>query len=166
MPACATSPDYLTLGVGSFDFDKHNADRRSADYRVEYEWGTSFLPPLFTDGNDQDTGIQLHPALGLEGNSRDAFYANGGLDLDIPLFWRHGIFTWGEAAGYFNRGDDPRALGSPIEFRSQAELGWRFATDVRLTAYISHISNAHLTSVNPGAEIVGAYLHLPLWWGK
>ena len=164
VPAFASGPDYLTFGGGGFDFDKHDSERHSADYRGEYEWGTSLLPALADSFNGAEPIIQLHPTVGLEGNSNNAFYANGGLNLDIPLLWRRGIFTWGEAAGYFNRGNDPRTLGSPLEFRSQLELGWRFPTEVRVTAYISHISNAHISTVNPGAEILGAYLHLPLWW--
>jgi len=163
-PVYAQTPDYLTFGGGVFDFDKHVSSRESGDYRLEYQWGTSLIPMISDTFDQTDSWFQLHPTLGFEGNSYDTFYANGGLNLDIPILWRHSVLTWGEALGFYGCGDDPRSLGSNLEFRSQLELGWRFDSDIRMSAYISHLSNAHIANSNPGAEIVGAYLRLPLWW--
>jgi hypothetical protein len=93
-------------------------------------------------------------------------YGLGGLALD-GYIGRHVIFTWSEGVGVFYPGD-MWPLGSAVEFRSMAELGWRFDNEMRFTGEISHISNAGLTSHNPGAEMVGAYLHVPtsLIFGK
>ena len=157
----AETPDFISVGGGIYDFDKQMKGSQSGDYRFEYECGASLLSGFSTESAADDSFLQLHPVLGIEGNVHNAIYANGGLDLDVP-FARHGILTWGEAVGFFGRGNDIRALGSAVEFRSQIELGWRFDNAIRLTGYISHISNAHLTNLNPGAEILGMYLHIPL----
>ncbi|MDR3423668.1 MAG: acyloxyacyl hydrolase [Alphaproteobacteria bacterium] len=159
--AAAATPDYLSFGLGAYDFDKGDADRKSVDYRLEYESGVSLLPLITKSFNSVEPFLQAHPTLGFEGNTHGAIYANGGINFDIP-FLRHGIFTWGEAAGAFARGNDARSVGSVLEFRSQLELGWRFDNDLRMTGFISHISNAHLVDNNPGAEIAGIYLHVPL----
>jgi hypothetical protein len=111
--------------------------------------------------NSVEPFLQVHPTGGIEGNARGAFYGDAGVNLDIP-FYRHGIFTWGEAAGVFDRGGDVMPLGSTIEFRSQLELGWRFDNQWRVTGFISHISNAHIAALNPGAEIAGVYVHVPV----
>jgi hypothetical protein len=42
------------------------------------------------------------------------------------------------------------------------EIGYRFDNDTRLTAEFSHISDAKTTRFNPGAEILGVYLHVPV----
>ncbi|MDE1901170.1 MAG: acyloxyacyl hydrolase [Alphaproteobacteria bacterium] len=109
--------------------------------------------------------MQLHPTVGFEGNGNGATYSSAGLDLDIPLFRHQIVFTWGESAGLYTRGNDPRWLGSPLEFRSQLELGWQFDNGYRLSGYISHLSNAGIAKANPGAEILGAYVHIPIAWG-
>ena len=159
----AQTPDYLSLGVGGYDFDKHPASRQTMDYRVEYRWGWSVVPHLIPRAAYLDHYVQFHPTVGFEMNGRKATYGNAGWDMDVA-FLRHGIFTWGETVGYFGHGDDPRTLGGPIQFRSQIELGWQFNNNVRLTGYLSHISNARLRRDDPGAEIAGAYLHLPMQW--
>lgn len=164
--AQAATPDYLTVGAGSFDFDKKSTDRRSVDARLEYQWGVSLLPKLSHSLKNVDFFLQIHPTIGVEANTHGATYANAGFNLDMPLLWRHMVLTWGETAGIYTRGNDSNHLGYPLEFRSQLELGWRFRNDVRVSGYISHISNAHLGTENPGAEVVGGALRLPIKWGK
>jgi len=48
--------------------------------------------------------------------------------------------------------------------RSQLELGWKFDNDMRLSAYISHLSNVDTGDRNPGAEVLGGYLRVPVGW--
>jgi lipid A 3-O-deacylase len=155
------TPDTLSIGGGGYDFSKEDDARKSFDYRLEYRWGISLLPKLSRSFDSVEPFFQVHPALGIEGNSKGAVYGNGGFNLDIP-FLSHGIFTWGEAIGAFARGNNPRSLGAVLEFRSQFELGWQFNDATRITAFISHISNAGVVKDDPGAEIVGLYVHLPL----
>jgi len=159
--SAADTPDILSLGGGGYNFDKHRENRRSLDYRVDYQWGVSLLPLIVDSFNSVEPFLQVHPVIGFEGNSVGALYGNGGLNLDIPFLY-HGIFTWGEAVGAFGKGHDLMPMGATIEFRSQLELGWRFDNDLRITGFISHISNAHISSQNPGAEIAGMYVHIPV----
>jgi len=133
----------------------------SHDYRLEYRFGYSLLPHISEVFDPVDPYVQIHPVIGLEANGKGAFYANAGMTLDIP-FLHYGIITWGESLGAFGVGDDVRTLGSIFQFRSQIEVGLRFDNAIRLTGFISHLSNAHLVDDNPGAEIVGAYMHIPL----
>lgn len=163
LPALAASgyPDYLSLGLGAYNFDKHADNRKSMDYRIEYRDGTSLLPLISRQFKKTDRFLRFHPTVGIEGNTRGAFYANAGFNMDVP-FLRYGIFTWGESLGFFSQGNDVRDMGSALEMRSQIELGVQFKNNLRVTGYISHISNGWSSSDNPGAEIVGAYVHIPL----
>jgi lipid A 3-O-deacylase len=153
--------DSLSIGGGGYDFDKVPRSRKSFDYRMEYRWGVSLLPKISDRFNSVEPYFQVHPFLGFEGNTKGAIYPNGGFNLDVP-FLHYGILTWSEAVGVFGRGNDACDLGSLLEFRSQIELGLRFKNDLRLTGFISHISNAHVANGDPGAEVVGVYLHMPL----
>jgi lipid A 3-O-deacylase len=148
--AAAGTPDLISFGVGYMDFDKSERKTHSSDYRFEYRFGYTFL------GGDE---VGFHPVLGFEMSSRDLLYGLGGFAMDWN-FAEHGIFTWSEGAGYLDSGKQ-RSLGGTLQFRSMAELGYRFDNDMRLTAEFSHISDAKLTRINPGAEIIGVYLHLP-----
>jgi len=149
-------PNLISLSAGYVDFDKDEARTQSADFRLEHRWGYSLWS---AQNNWLDFGI--HPLAGFEFSTRSQLYGFGGFAFDV-LMWKHLVFTESEAVGLFDSGD-AKPLGSFIEFRSQAELGWRFDNDVRVMAQISHISNAGLTKRNPGEEIVGAYLHVPTY---
>jgi len=157
--APAQQPDLVSFGLGYMDFDKTEAGKQSGDFRGEYRWGMSLLPKVLPYFNTWDPYVQFHPFAGVETTTRGALWGGGGWAMDWYI-GRHGIFTWSEGVGFFEPGSMSR-LGSFIEFRSQAELGWRFTNEMRLTGEISHISNAGLTQHNPGAEIVGVYLHVP-----
>ncbi len=154
-------PDLVSLSLGAYDPNKPDAKRHSVDYRVEYRWGLSLLPLLSDSFNSVEPLFQVHPTLGIEGNTRGAFYGSGGLVMDIP-FSEYGIITWGESVGGFIQGKDPCNMGSVFQIRSQLELGARFENQMRVTAFISHISNAYTGDTNPGAEIAGIYVHTPL----
>jgi lipid A 3-O-deacylase len=147
----AGDPDLLSFGAGWMDFDKSERKTHSSDYRFEYRFGYSFI-------GDHELGF--HPFLGFEMSSRDLLYGLGGFAMDWN-FSKHGIFTWSEGAGYLDSGKQ-RSLGGTFQFRSMAEVGYRFNNDMRLTAEFSHISDAKLTRINPGAEIIGVYFHVPV----
>lgn len=150
--------DLLSFGYSYVDFDKDETDNprtRESDFRLEYRFGTLLLP---AQNSWLDFGI--NPLIGGEASTRGQFYGFGGLAFDF-LFWKHFVLTESEVVGFFNSGD-AKPLGSFIEFRSQAELGWQFDNDIRLTASIGHISNAGLTHRNPGEELIGGYLHVPV----
>ena len=149
------APDLLSFGAGSVDFDKDNPRSKSAEFRLEYRTGFSLWS---AQNNWLDFGI--HPLVGGQVSTRGQLYGFGGFGFDIVLY-RHYVITESEAVGLFD-GGTARPLGSIIEFRSQLEAGYRFDNNIRLTAEISHLSNAGITKQNPGEEIIGGYVHVPL----
>jgi hypothetical protein len=164
-PALAKdTPSFMSVGGGIYDFDKHPDNRVSADYRLEYRSGVSLLP-LLSRGTfkEVDSWLRIHPTLGVEGNTKGAVYLNGGINIDVE-FLKFFVFTWGQTVGAFEQGNDRCDLGSVFQIRSQAELGFRLPNEMRVTGFISHISNAAVVDKDPGAEIVGVYLHVPLTW--
>lgn len=152
--------DLVSFGLGMYN-PKKDAKRESMDYRVEYRWGLSILPRLSDSFNSVESLFQVHPMLGIQGNTRGAFYGSGGLVMDIP-FSEMGILSWSEAVGGFIQGRDRTDMGTVFQFRSQIELGARFENGMRVTGYFSHTSNAGLSSRNPGAEAAGVYFHVPI----
>jgi lipid A 3-O-deacylase len=155
-------PDLFSVGVGYANFDKGETLRNSADIRFEYRWGQSLLPLLSNTFNDFNHFVQIHPFVSMTTSSLGVLYGLGGLDADLYI-GRHGIVSWNEGVGLFFPGYG-RPMGSVIEFRSTAEAGWRFDDETRLTFYASHISNAKITERNPGSEILGFYVHVPVDW--
>ena len=153
-------PDLISFGLAYNDFDKSESHKQSADFRGEYRWGISLLPLVSSYFRSWDPYVQFHPFAGVETTTWGQLYGLGGWAMD-GYIGRHGIFTWSEGVGAFYPGAAFR-LGSNVEFRSQAELGWRFDNEMRLTGEISHISNAGFTKRNPGEEIAGVYLHVPV----
>ncbi|MDP9127666.1 MAG: acyloxyacyl hydrolase [Pseudomonadota bacterium] len=153
-------PDLVSFGINYMNFDKSQGNRKAADFRGEYRWGLSMLPLISPYFNRWDPYVQFHPYAGLEVTTLQQVYGSGGWAMDVYAT-KHLVFTWSEGVGLYWPGTAVR-LGSFIEFRSMAELGWRFDNDVRLTAEVSHISNAKITRFNPGAEIAGVYLHIPV----
>jgi hypothetical protein len=153
-------PDDLAFGIGWFGFDRSNTGWQTADFRLDYRWGLSLLPLISGSLSSLDQWLQIHPYVGLEGTAKSQFYATGGLAADIfPC--KHIVFTPSTGFGLYDAGDG-KHLGGVPEFRSTFEAGWRFDNNARLTAYISHISNAGLGDINPGEETIGLYLHVPV----
>jgi len=159
-PAAGKQPDLISFGLGYMDFDKSETHKQSVDFRGEYRWGLSMLPLISPYFNSWDQYVQFHPYAGVEVTTLGAGLASGGWAMDAYL-GRHVVFTWSEGVGLYEAGNMV-TLGSFIEFRSQAELGWRFNDESRITGEISHISNAGIGKRNPGAEIVGVYYHVPV----
>ena len=152
--------DYLSLGGGYYNFDRTESHTKSVDFRGEYRWGLSLLSAANPALRSWDDYIQFHPVVGIEMNSFGLLYGNSGFDMDAYL-GKHFVFTWGEQIGFLNIGQSHQ-MGSYLEFRSMGEIGYRFANNLRVTAYIGHISNAGLTKRNPGAEVEGIYIHIPI----
>lgn len=160
-PALAQSPPQIVLGVGQYDqrwldleagpLEISTNDRRfrAVDLRAEYRFS-----PVLSAGE----WLAVRPFLGVEGTSDLALYGLGGLAVDLRL--GPVVLTPSFGAGLYHRGDG-KDLGSPVEFRSMLELGYEFAGGYRASIAYSHVSNADLAETNPGANVIGAYLHLP-----
>jgi hypothetical protein len=102
----------------------------------------------------------LAPFIGASGTSDGAFYGYFGFGFDIN-FGPHWVLTPNAAAGYFYRGGGTN-LGSWWEFRTGAEIDYRFANLTRLGVAVHHMSNAGLTRRNPGEESVTLVYTVPL----
>ncbi len=155
----AELPDTIGIGSGLFEYFKHPGYLEDADVRLEYRWGLSLLSRASETCAALDPYFQLHPFMGVETTPRGNLYGFGGLIFDF-LIGRYLVISPNIGVGVYSQGGGKR-LGSPVEFRSTAEGGVRFENNMRLTLYVSHISNAELTKLNPGAEMAGFYLHIP-----
>jgi lipid A 3-O-deacylase len=131
-------PPHIALGAGAFDItpSNHRDSHTAAEFRGEYRFGDMFW--------------LVSPFVGVQGTSDGAFYGYGGFGVDVN-FSPNLVLTPNVAAGYFAPGSGTR-LGYPLEFRSGAELAWRFADTSRLGVAVHHISNAGLGKHNPGEQ--------------
>jgi hypothetical protein len=138
------------LGAGGFDVlpgDKPN-ERTAGIFRGEYRLGVNLW--------------LLHPFLGAEVTTDESVYGYGGFGLDIYLddSW---VLNPNAAVGAWSRGNrDALNLGSTIEFRTGAELDYRFSDNMRVGISFHHISNAGITKRNPGEEEALATFTFPL----
>jgi hypothetical protein len=141
-------PPHIALGAGAFDITpgNHRDSHTAAEFRGEYRFGDVVWP--------------IAPFLGVQGTSDGAFYGYGGFGIDVN-FSPNLVLTPNFAAGYFAPGSGTR-LGYPLEFRSGAELAWRFADTSRLGVAFHHISNAGLGKHNPGEQEILLMYSLPL----
>lgn len=140
----ADDPAEVAFKAGSFD--GINGHHPAAFFGAEYRFAQTFY--------------YLRPMLGATVTTKGATYAYGGFGLDITLCPKI-VLTPNAAVGAFQRGNGTR-LGSWVEFRTGAELDYRFDDKSRLGITFHHISNAGLTRQNPGEEEVGIVYALPL----
>jgi lipid A 3-O-deacylase len=142
-------PPHLALGVGAFDITpspSHTDARTAAEFRGEYRFG--------------DLAWFIAPFVGMSGTSDGAFYGYGGFGFDIN-FSPSVVLTPNAAAGVFERGSGTN-LGSWWEFRTGAELAYRFADQTRLGVAFHHTSNAGLTKRNPGEQSIMVMYSIPM----
>ncbi|WP_119167128.1 acyloxyacyl hydrolase [Algihabitans albus] len=138
-------PSLISFGAGWWDLLAGDDDQ--ADFRLEYRHGQRFLHIV-------------KPWAGLEVTTAGGFWGGAGLLIDIYL-GRRIVLTGSTGVGGFYEGDG-KDLGSPIEFRSTIELGYRFDDRSRLSLAFGHLSNAGIGDDNPGAEVLTLYYHLPI----
>lgn len=141
-------PPRVAFGAGAFDVNPGSSGSTAAEFRAEYRFG--------------DVLWFLSPFVGVMGTSDAAFYGYGGFGIDIN-FGPNIVLTPNVAAGYFSRGSGSN-LGSWWEFRSGAELAWRFSDMSRIGVAFTHMSNAGLTERNPGANSILLMYSMPLRW--
>jgi lipid A 3-O-deacylase len=142
-------PPRIALGAGAYDVLPATGKKGSAtdaELRGEYRFG--------------DVWWVLSPFVGLSGTSAGGFYGYFGFGFDVN-FGPNWVLTPNVAGGYWARGSGID-LGSWWEFRSGAELDYRFPDLSRLGVAFHHMSNAGLTKRNPGEESVTLYYTVPL----
>lgn len=140
----ADDPDFISLGAGGYDIigkNSHPSGLFDAEYRFGYKlW-------IFK------------PFLGVLGNTSGSAYGYGGFLVDIYLGPRW-VLTPNVAAGYFHQGGGTN-LGNHTEFRTGAEIAYRFDDRSRLGFNFHHISNAGIGTHNPGEEDAMIVYSLP-----
>jgi hypothetical protein len=141
-------PPRFALGGGAFDVLPDNKKQHAGVTGLalaEYRFG--------------DVWWILSPFIGAMGTGKGAFYGYFGLGFDINVPGNF-VFTPSAAAGYFESGQGID-LGSWWEFRTGAELDYRFADDRRVGIGFYHMSNAGLGKKNPGVELATFVLTVP-----
>ena len=141
-------PPRVVIGGGAFDVlpnYKHAGSGATGLALSEFRFGDQLW--IFS------------PFVGVFGTGKGAVYTYVGFGFDIHIPYNF-IITPSFAGGYFNPGHGID-LGYYWEFRSGAELDYRFANGRRLGAGFYHISNAGLGVHNPGVELVNVILTAP-----
>lgn len=138
------TPAVISGGIGWYDLV--DSDDEAVDFRLEYRHGEDFL--------------WLKPWGGLEVTTDGSVWGGVGVLVDFTFFDRV-VLTGSFAPGLWSEGGG-KDLGHVVEFRSQAELGYQFENQSRLSVAFSHTSNASLDDTNPGVEVLNLYYHLPL----
>src|SRR5947207_12015449 len=121
-------PPHIALGAGAFDITPsvHKDSKTAAEFRGEYRFGDMFS--------------LVSPFVGVQGTSDGAFYGYGGFGVDVN-FSPNLVLTPNVAAGCFRPGSGTE-LGYVLEFRSGAELAWRFSDTGRVGVAVTDTSNA------------------------
>jgi hypothetical protein len=142
-------PPRVAFGAGAFDVTPSNHTTHggtAAEFRGEYRYGDVFWI--------------ISPFLGVSGTSDGAFYGYGGFGFDIN-FAPNWVLTPNGAVGYFGRGSGTN-LGSAVEFRTGAELAYRFPDFSRIGVAVNHTSNAGIGKHNPGEQSVVLMYSIPV----
>lgn len=105
----------------------------------------------------------FRPRIAVSETVRGDLWAGAGVDFE--KYWSinktQAIFVgMSFLPGLYKPG--PLELGSPIEFRTQIELGLVQKDSWRVSVYVEHRSNAGIGRSNPGIEAIGANFGLDL----
>lgn len=135
-------PAFLSVGVGAYDI---NDSQKAGEVRLEYRFARRFWV--------------FKPFFGVSGTTDAAAYAYGGVLVDIH-FGPRWVLMPNAAFGFYRNGTGKK-LGHVAEFRTGAELAYRFDNRSRLGLAFHHISNASLGEKNPGTEILSLIYSVP-----
>ncbi len=143
--AAEDEPAFLAAAAGVFNIEDDRG--RAAEFRLEYRSNLTLWI--------------IKPLVALAATTDGSFFLGAGILADIVLGSRF-VLTGSVLANYYARGRADFDLGYPLEFRSQAEIAYRFDNRSRLGIAISHYSNLGLGDTNPGSETVSLYYSHPL----
>ena len=137
-------PAFISLYAGGYDIigkNSHTTGLVGGEYR--------FATKLWI----------FKPFLGALGTGNGSAYGYGGFLVDIYLSPRW-VLTPNGAFGYFHQGGGTE-MGSRAEFRTGAEVAYRFDDRSRLGLQFHHISNAGIGKHNPGEEDAAIVFSIP-----
>lgn len=138
------TPARIALSAGDVQFQK---DSISEEVYVRYDFGRAYGP--------------FQPAFGLSATSDGDAWVGLGATWTGYFARERGYVQLHLMPGLYAQGDGPD-LGSPLEFRSGAEIGYETRKGVRIGLSYDHRSNADIESVNPGLETVQLRVSIPL----
>jgi len=137
-------PDYLSLGVGLFDWNRQKDE--AIEFRVEYR-------------SDYKLWV-FKPFVVASATTDKMTFFGGGVLMDI-YFGPRWVLTPSFAPTWWRGKTANLDLGAHVEFRSQLELAYRFDDRSRLGVAIAHYSNASISDQNPGTETAFVYYSIP-----
>jgi len=126
-------PSYLMVGAGSWEVARDNLRTYELDAALRPDAHLWVIKPQF--------------GLTVAGDGDVLLYAGPLIDYNLTKHW---VVSGSTSAGYWTSGGFN--LGSHLEFRSGAELAYRWNNGVRLGFGFYHTSNADITRRNPGSE--------------
>ncbi len=138
----------LNMGIGVFNIVRN---QKSVNFQVEYRFDYAFY---------RNSMLFFRPLIGAMATAKGSAYLYAGIAFDVFLF-PHLVFTPSFAPGIYIKGGEME-LGFPLEFRSSAELSYRFKNESRFGAMFYHMSNASIGFKNPGTECLVCFYSIPL----
>jgi hypothetical protein len=142
--ARADAPGLVALGLGAYDVRHGDTE---AQFRMEYRFAQSFL-------------WIIKPLVGAFSTTDHTFFGYAGARVELPL-GDHVVLMGDAAAGYWHHGRG-LDLGDSLEFKSGAEVAYRFSDESRFGIAFDHISNAGIAKLNPGVESLLLVYSYPL----
>jgi hypothetical protein len=102
----------------------------------------------------------LYPQGGIMASLTGAFMVYAGLTYPaMPIKWL--VIKTSAGGGYYANGNGID-LGCPFEFRISFAILFRFRNLSQIGVEIAHMSNANLSTHNPGTETISVIFQLPL----
>ncbi|QVL56918.1 MAG: acyloxyacyl hydrolase [Simkaniaceae bacterium] len=138
----------LNIGIGVFNIVRN---KKALNFQIEYRSDFPFY---------RNSMLFFRPLIGVMGTDKGSGYIYTGIAFDI-FFTERVVFTPSFAPGIYIKGGGME-LGFPLEYRSSAELSYRFKNKSRLGGMFYHISNASLGFRNPGTECLVFFYSIPL----
>ncbi len=142
--AFADDPDFITIGVGAYDWDLKNEE--GEELRLEYRSSSKFWG--------------FKPLVSIAGTTTGQGFFGAGLLVDV-FIGRRFVFTPSVVPNIYVGGNSKLDLGHFIEIRSQLEASYRFDDRSRLGVAVSHYSNAGMGDDNVGTESAIVYYSVP-----
>ncbi|MEE8352621.1 MAG: acyloxyacyl hydrolase [Rhodospirillales bacterium] len=148
-PAEADDPAFVSIGVGSFDWN--NREDPHTEFRLEYR-GEKLLGPVKPVIALAGTICPGKIIKSCEGKSTtgNGFFGAGAL-MDF-FFGRRVVLSPSIGAFYYIGGNNDLDLDYPLQFRFQLEFAYRFDDRSRLSLAVSRYENLGLGDSNPGVE--------------
>ena len=140
----AQTPARIALSAGDVQFQKSSI---SSEAYLRYDFGKSYGP--------------FQPAMGVSLTDDGDAWIGFGASWTGYFAQNHGYVQLHLMPGLYAQGDGPD-LGSVVEFRSGAEIGYQAQNGIRVGLSYDHRSNADIVSLNPGLETVQLRVSIPL----